>query len=388
MKMHKRLSAITLAGAMIFATGINAFAAEDGQNTAADANTAVLKKAVSVINHDGYAFEPTITYSYTLANGTASGTVTDEDGLTVSYKGGDVDYLAGGEEVTKTAVFDSAAAVSGETSSRDLTWTFAPDAFPSAGVYRYTITEETSVDPAQIGIARSADYDTEKFLDVYVQNGDDGLEIYGLIVVDDEAEGVDGGSEKSEGWITGDDLEVYETYNMTVTKQITGAGADMTAEFPFAVMLEGEMGHANIATEGSGDSISEFTLDENGSATVTGTLGDKENIVIKGLPTTVRFSISETNQTRETYQATASAENMEGGTFADGTALDGNGTTLEVMTDGEIAKASAAIDITVINDLAAISPTGVVLRYAPYLLILAAGIVIFLVSRSRREKED
>ena len=175
---------------------------------------------------------------------------------------------------------------------------------------------------------------------------------------------------------------------MTVTKQITGAGADMTAKFPFTVSLEGEMGSANIATEGTGEAISEFGLNEDGSATVTGTLGHEASLTIKGLPITVGFSIKETNNTRETYKATAAAVNVEDSTLAEEADLEGDGHEVVVLTDGAIAKASGAIDITVTNDLAAISPTGVVLRYAPYLLILAAGIVIFLVSRRRRDKED
>ena len=391
MKMHKRLSAITLAGAMIFATGIQAFAAEGEQNNVniAEANMAVLKKAIAVTNYDGYAYEPTITYTYTLANGTADGTVTNTtDDLTVAFKAGDINWLADGENAVKTAEFNSSNAVTGETSSRDLTWTFAPDEFPSAGVYRYTITETPSVDPASIGIVKSEAYDPEKFLDVYVRNGDAGHEIYGMVVVDDEEDAVIEGSAKSEGWNINEDLEEYKTYNMTVTKQITGAGADMTAKFPFTVSLEGEMGSANIATEGTGEAISEFGLNEDGSATVTGTLGHEASLTIKGLPITVGFSIKETNNTRETYKATAAAVNVEDSTLAEEADLEGDGHEVVVLTDGAIAKASGAIDITVTNDLAAISPTGVVLRYAPYLLILAAGIVIFLVSRRRRDKED
>ena len=58
------------------------------------------------------------------------------------------------------------------------------------------------------------------------------------------------------------------------------------------------------------------------------------------------------------------------------------------MASGAIAQAAAFIAITVTNNLDAISPTGVIMRYAPFVLILAAGIVIFALSRRRRDKED
>ena len=400
-KTYKSLSAIALAGAMIMGMNLTAFAAEgETQNTenttvtktieVGTENTATLTKAIKVTNHDGYTYEPTITYTYTLANGTAAGTVTDENNLTVNYKAGDVKYLAAAEQAQKTAVFDKATPVDAEDgiSSKELSWTFDPAAFPSAGVYRYTVTEQTSVTPAEIGIVRNEAYDSEKYLDVYVRNGESGLMIAGMVLVDDETDAVNTGSAKSSGWNTAEDLETYDTYNMTVTKQITGAGADMTAKFPFTVTLNGEMGHANIVTEGSdGTNYSQFTLGEDGKqAVVTGTLGHKDTLTVKGLPTTVTFNINEENKTADTYKATAAAEGLALTANADNKDLAGNG-NLDVAS-GAIAQATAKIDINVTNNLDAISPTGVMLRYAPYILILAAGIVIFALSRRRREQED
>lgn len=395
-KTYKNLSALALAGVMIMGMNLTAFAAEEDTNAAAAEtievgtnNTATLTKAMKIENKDGYVYEPTITYTYTLGNGTAGGTVTDKTDLTVNYKAGDTSYLADPAAVAQDAVFSQENEVTAEDgiSSRDLSWTFDPAAFPSAGVYRYTVTETASIAPAEIGIVRDDAYDIEKFLDVYVQNEGDGQIIAGMVLVDDDAS-VTTASVKSSGWNTAEDLESYTTYNMTITKKITGAGADMTAKFPFTVTLKGEMGHANIVTEGSnGTDFTQFALGENTKeTTVKSTLGNNETLTIKGLPTTVEFIVNEENQTADTYKATAAAEGITLTANANGNDLTGNG-NLDVAS-GAIAQAAAFIAITVTNNLDAISPTGVIMRYAPFVLILAAGIVIFALSRRRRDKED
>lgn len=385
-KVFKRISALVLATVMTLAMGTMAFAAEIGTDgtagsaTESAGNSVIIKKAIKITNYEGYAYEPTITYTYTLTDGpapAANNTVTDADGVTAVYKKGLTSYVSG--DAAKTAVFDKeTAATSGENATKDLTWTFDPSKFPSAGVYRFAINETTSVDPASIGIARPAAYDTSKFLDVFVKNGTEGLEIYGYALVDDDA-AVTTDSAKSQGWNAGDDLDEYNTYNITITKHITGNLADMTAKFPFKVALTGEMSAANIAVEGTGDAIS---LSE---GTVTGSLGDGATIVIKGLPTTVKFAVTEDNPTLDQYKTTATVANVTDTTNAAEANLNGSVTNFSVVSDGDIANATAAITIDVENHMDIISPTGLVLRYAPFALILVAGIVLLALSRRKKD---
>ena len=378
----KRIGAVLLAAAMVAATCTMAFAADMEADGAMEstANSVTLKKAIKVTNYEGYAYEPTITYTYTLSSGTASGTVTDTQPITANYKAGLVTYLAASDTAVKTAVFSSeTAATSGQNATKDITYTFDPSKFPSAGVYRFVVAETaTSVAPASIGIVRPTGYDTSKFLDVYVKNGTSGPEIYGYALVDDEASAVTSSSAKSQGWVAGDDLDEYETYNITITKNITGDLADLQAKFPFKIALTGNMSAANVAVDGTGESIALA------SGTVTGNLGNGKTMIVKGLPKTVTFAVTEDNPTVDQYKTTATVTGITGTTNASAANLAGSATDFSVVSGGDIANATAAIAITVENNLEKISPTGLVLRYAPYIMILGAGIVLLALSRRRR----
>ena len=402
--MNKKILAILLAAMLVLTMAGSALAADMGASgTISTTDSSVtLKKAIEVTNYSDYgAYAPTITYTYTLSNGTAEGTVTGEvvdsttdpkETMTVNYKAGLTSYLASSSNAVQTAVFTNTDTpeTSGTTVSKDLTWTFDASKFPSAGVYRFVVAEtSTSVAPANIGIERDTTYDTSKYLDVYVKNEDTGKAIYGYALVDDENSTVDSTKDKSQGWNAGTDLEKYKTYNLTITKKITGSGADMTAKFPFTVTLTGEMGYANITTAGSdGESVSSFATATGNtqSATVTGNLGDGKTIVIKGLPTTVSFSVAESNPTPDTY--TISSVNVTGVTATGTTGtLAGNAADTSVLASTAIANTgTSAISVEVTNNLDLISPTGVVLRFAPY--IIMAGIAVALLELASRRRKD
>ena len=384
--VFKTIGVLILAIAMSLTMGTAAFAADmgTGGTVTTNDNSVVLKKAIKITNHSGYAYEPTITYTYTLANGTAGGTVSDENGNKATFKAGSVNYLATGSEVTQTAVFSkSETATSGQNATKDLTWTFDPTQFPSAGVYRYKITETaTSVAPANIGIVRPSDYDTTKYLDVYVHNNEGSLQIYGYALVDDEDTAVDKTKAKSQGWNANDDLETYDTYNITVTKTIAGTLADMTAKFPVKVTLTGNMSAANIAVAGTGDSIGI------NDGVVTGNLGTGKTLIIKGLPTTVKFTVAESNSTADTYAETVDTlTGITGATKVEGD-LAGGATDQSVVTGGDISKATDAVAIGITNELNEVSPTNVIVRFAPYLFILGAAVLLIVMMRRRRAHRE
>ena len=390
-----RMAAIMLAGAMTLGMTGTVFADDtlSTNESLTASNSVTLKKAITVTNYGDYRYEPDITYTYTLSGINGGGTVSDGK-TTVTFKAGSTDYLSSGSDAEQTAVFSSDAKVTAEgeaNASKDLTWTFDPASFPSAGVYRYEIAETaTSVDPASIGIVRPEGYDRSKYLDIYVKNGNPGLEIYGAVLVDDENGAVNSESAKSQGWDTAEELDSYTTYNLRITKKIAGAGADMTAKFPFKVNLSGEMSSANIAD----NTDAAISITDNGtedSATVVKEIGNEEFIEIKGLPATVKYSIEESNPTADAYNANVTAVT---GTEAvavtenTGANLTANGGIFQAVEGAAVDGSTAEIAIEVTNSLEIISPTGVVMRFAPYLFILGAAIFLIMFTRRRGGEEE
>ena len=65
------------------------------------------------------------------------------------------------------------------------------------------------------------------------------------------------------------------------------------------------------------------------------------------------------------------------------------GASLDVVTGGNVSTAAeTAISIEVANNLDSISPTNVVMRFAPYLFILGGAVVLLAVSRRRKAEQE
>ena len=289
------------------------------------------------------------------------------------------------------------------------------------------------------------DYNT-RYLDVYVRGVDrdddgeyDTYEIYGYVCF-----GISGNilyddvysTFKTDGFVHEDDdlsslADQYFTCNLVVGKTISGGHTAKTHAFPFIISFDnGSLGTPNRIlmqlalgrTETSDDlktsvSLGSVRLNDNTSslgsydgdnkidavtcATITANLSDGDHINLNGFPAAFSavIAVKENNDSYDVYLPSVeitgktgdklnlySTEDPEHDWIYN---LPGNGDTLLTFlqrddwatTVGYSGSGNQRIWFT--NELIEVSPTGVVVRYAPYALILGAALVLLFLARRR-----
>jgi len=435
--MMKKMSALVLALVMVLVMGTTAFAATEsysGSNreeaTGVAGTTAIpLTKAIVFFNVNGSTvYEPNISFSYEVTSDTAveadgtTAAVTDGNDPAVTrnvYPGPDGGVT--GTEIEFSTAKTAAASAAGVKVEESSSLGVNLSSFERPGIYRYLITETSSVAVTEAGLtARDADYDDTRYLDVYIRyNDSDALEMYGAVIFKSASDtpGQDSitvetkkttgfeptGEETS--YVDDKNVDKYTTYDFTVKKTVSGSMADRNHEFPFYVAVSNSISGAK------------FTYTADGSETYTGMAVDEavailsaaefsigsddkdsnlrlkhdDTIQLIGVPSSQTDALSvvikEFNDTFDSYTPTASATHgelsMTAGTAM--TALIGSDATLSFdvkANDG--TEQILAID----NNLTEISPTGVVLRVAPYALMLGAGFFLLLVARKRKNSAE
>lgn len=436
MKNIKKILAVLLAVMMVAALSVTALATgansdgtlNDDNGITADTNVINIAKQIVFVNAENTNVrEPNIVYTYTIAT-TAPGTakITDKNSIEGTVKAGPLAAVTGATTaITSTITFADtntkveATANGTNSASKYATFTFDASKFKTGdpavltpGIYRYKITESCNPTKASVGITEAGTFNPDRFLDVYVKWNDarTALEVYGYALFEgsetqsiksDELSSGDV-SMKSKGYVDTDtnasdtnhaDVDVYTTQNLHISKVTTGSLADKTWDFPVTITF--------TKASGLSDGIKmDFTVSGDGTLTKTGTdtnsvdyvtmdvalngtVDDEAVINITGIPAGSTVSMTEQNTTPDTYKTKAGT--TSGGTDLLAEAIIAIGGTTGATSTQTFTTTQ---NIYLTNTLEAISPTGVVMRFAPFAIILAAGMMLLVLSRKSRKAED
>lgn len=396
----KRIGAVALAIAVSLTMGVTSFAASttDEPNATggiSSTDTALnIPKGIIVEGTLDQVYGPTVTYAYTIAPAKiADGTSINDGTTTVGVKAG----VAGGVTLANDGmvVFTSSEVNVGEIKA-NLVANVDTTKFSLPGVYRYEIKDTTATSALyNAGITRPEGYDTTRYLDVYIRNSDSGLQVYGYVLQAENAKSTTKDSVKSQGFVDASEkvTDLYKTVNVKFGKKITGTMADPNHQFPFTVTVNND-GHSYYAKVNADPTVS----DDTSETTAAVDLSNDMSYYMIGLSPRATITYTETNDTTETYTVTVTAvgdggsttivdgdSTVPGATQTTGTQNVSDYTTVNSSTDvSKEATPTAYSVITFTNNLEAISPTNVVMRFAPFLFIFGAAILLLVVMRKRR----
>ena len=289
-----------------------------------------------------------------------------------------------------------------------------------AGVYRYQIDETTTEATKNAsGIAEGAVANT-LYMDVYVNGAGD---VYGYVLFTVRDGAIDASGTKTEASaaadvgktegfvgvvgnhdeydpndpaIGGSTADKYYTFNLEVEKEVVNDTYTQNNhhEFPFTITLTNSTVSADvlpIMTVGQYATQTALT-----AAPITGTwnptIGHTGKITYVGIPTGTTITIKETNDvTGVTYTSVSTGADTNAASLDIATGEDSNTATVNCNATALTAATenhTGADEVKFTNTMKLISPTGIIIRSAPYLLLFAAGAVLFILIRHGKKNEN
>lgn len=454
MKNMKKISALVLAVIMMMTVTVVGFAADadlsgdgvvgDFTNdavTAQDKSVKLYKEITAYNPENSTVNAPTITYTYTVTPGIAGKEIYDaktahatntnahaytKAGITTGVKvnSGDAGTATSASgTVAWTTADQLTASATGTKNTKDLVIDFSGVTYTGAGVYRYKI-EETVASYTSSGVVDGG-ISAVRYLDVYVKDGstEGTYDIYGYVcfINDNNIDAQDtptastpntvAAAAKTEGFVattaggtdgtTTQTADEYYTYNLTITKTLSGDQAMNTHKFPFSLDFVNSTVTGNVLPIVSGTgTVPTLTAGDINGMDQDGTnlkLANGQTAIFTGIPVGTTATINEQNDVIGTVYTVSTS----GGTTNQTTGLAVNWSTwtnavtgwttvtaLQKTSNDNTEKADANMTVTFTNTLLQISPTGVVMRIAPYVLMLGAGVALFIVFAVKRRKND
>lgn len=369
-RIAKMLTAAALSAAMVMTMGgMTAFAAAPTTNAV---GTYTFKKTLIVPEE---ANVPDAEFSFTVTGTDEKGESDNRDikkGVgTLTFE--NVEFDTSDAKTPKMG--DDGETVEYYYAQENLVLTIPAGTYTQPGIYRYVISESTGTN---VLVKDDITNDTNKYMDVRVVNEN------GTLTIDDVKlfNSVDAISAKADGF-----TNTYNTYNLTLTKHVTGDMGETNVPFTFTVEFTGPVG-TTFQLGGTGEFGSNNTVTLTGdTGSATGTAIFRESVLLEadetfevsGIPSCVTYTIT---------------EKTPGNSYKTNNVVNGNWENLTFESNVETTgrKTMGAVNNTVdfVNrrdSNEGIPATGIILNFAPYILLVAfAGVFAVLFLRKRREE--
>lgn len=349
-RFSTRLAAAVMAGTLaVGMMGMSVFAA--GVQTGSPITSVTVTKNVWT---DGNTMAPNTTFNF-VVNEADAGKFNDGNKEQVVYEG-----VEGGLQADKGAVFSPGAKGSASQKYTETgTLKTNSNVFTRPGVYHYTVTEETNTYEG-VTIDKTP-YDVY----VYVYNGSDNNLYVGNVVSAKNNQKTDLEFNNDYG------KEKDTTHDVTIKKVITGNQAVLSDTFQLSVKVIGIEGEKYKVTL---DGVEQDPITSGVGATYTVT--NNTTIHIYGLTESDTVTVTEADN-NDGYVATYSrVKNKDGEEYSQKTINGG----VNVKADGSKAEVTNTKNVT--------TPTGIVLNYGPYILMIAlAGSMAVFFFRRKNHKE-
>lgn len=350
----KKIGVLFASLVLTMAMAVPVFAADNpatGSSIVIEKNVKVTNDAINSVAGPGVTF----TYAYAPATVAEGTTITDAQGHSSVVTPGPANGLAWAESgdslaFTKAEMFNASA--TGADNKKSTTLNAVASAFNKPGIYRYELSEAT--DPATLPAGFTNTANQKRYIDVYVTTSG----VSGMVMHDGSA---DAAHKK-----TFDDA-AYVTKNVAVKKIVAGNMADPDATFRFTATVtnDGRAFFTGTTEAGAATQVA--------GTTATADLGNNGELWICGLSTNATVAVSEVN----TFGGNTYTAKYQIGNQAEQTGAE--------MAATELADNTV---VTFTNTLDEVSPTGVVMRFGPYLLMLLAAAAFAVIIRRTRKADS
>ena len=350
-KFSTRLLAALMAGTL--AAGMMGMGVCAEETTPTNVSEVSITKKVTT---DGHTYAPKTAFVFTVSP--ADEGTYNNDAVKAGVKGGlYFNKDTSGEKVYTGSI---AFAPGGTTPSAEYTETtkLKADAsvFPATGIYHYTLSE---TDSKYSGIG----YDTTA-RDVYVYVYEKNNERYvGSIQMVKR-----GTSEKNGAFVNDYGKDNNTTHDITVKKSVAGNMGEHDKLFTFSVSVNGDAGEwYKVLVKETGNSNAVESHIVSGADAVKYSIKDTGSIQIFGLTSNDTYTVEEADYSKDGYVTTVGSETTR--------TVTGN-----IQEDG--------VSKTVTNTKNTSTPTGIILNYGPYILmiVLAGSLATFFLFRRNRKQ--